>query len=50
MTKLSREYLIHKMETARSAISFAIPGADLSYAKATLLFAEMKLAKLDANS
>ncbi len=50
MTNFSREYLIHKIETARSAIAFAVPGADLSYAKSTLLFAEMKLAKLYAKS
>lgn len=45
---MTKDYLQHKIETARSAIAFATPGADLSYAKATLAFAEAKLAKLGA--
>lgn len=45
---MTREYLINKIEKARAAIAFAVPGADISYAKATLAFAEAKLAKLDA--
>lgn len=44
--QLSREYLEDKIAKARAAIAFAVPGADLSYAKATLTFAEAKLAKL----
>ena len=48
MTKLTREYLEDKIAKARSAIAFAVPGADISFAKATLVFAEMKLAALDA--
>ena len=44
---MTREYLMHKIETARNAIVFAVPGADLSFAKATLAFAEAKLAKMD---
>jgi hypothetical protein len=48
MTKtLSREYLEAKIAKARDAISFAVPGADLSYAKATLIFAQIKLDALD---
>jgi hypothetical protein len=47
-TDMTREYLTHKIETARAAIAFAVPGADTSYAKATLAFAEAKLAKLEA--
>lgn len=48
MTKqLTREYLEDKAEKARMAIAFASPTADLSYAKATLAFAEAKLALLD---
>lgn len=43
---MTKEYLVHKIETARAAIAFAVPGADLSYAKATLYFAEEKLAKM----
>ena len=45
-TQMTKEYLIHKIETARAAIAFAVPGADLSFAKATLVFAEAKLAKM----
>jgi hypothetical protein len=44
--QMTKEYLIHKIEAARAAIAFAVPGADLSYAKATLVFAEAKLAKM----
>lgn len=43
---MTKQYLEHKIETARSAIAFAVPGADISFAKATLAFAEEKLAKL----
>jgi hypothetical protein len=46
--KLSREYLEDKIAKARSAISFAVPGADLTFAKATLTFAQAKLDALDA--
>lgn len=46
MTNLSREYLEDKIAKARAAIAFAVPGADVSYAKATLLFAEAKLAAI----
>lgn len=44
---MTREYLEDKIAKARAAIAFASPNADLSYAKATLLFAEMKLAAMD---
>lgn len=47
---MTKEYLIRKIETARAAIAFAVPGADLSYAKATLAFAEAKLAKMEART
>ena len=40
---MTREYLEHKIETARNTIAFASPGADMSFAKATLLFAQKKL-------
>jgi len=43
---LNREYLEDKIRKARSAISFAVPGADISYAKATLNAAELKLEAL----
>lgn len=46
---LSREYLTAKIEKARAAIAFASPDADLSFAKATLAFAETKLADLDSD-
>lgn len=45
---LTREYLEDKIAKARAAIAYAVPGADLSYAKATLVFAESKLAALNA--
>ena len=45
---MTKEYLERKIETARSAIAFASPGADLSFAKATLAFAEAKLQRLAA--
>ena len=45
---MTEAYLTHKIETARAAIAFAVPGADISFAKATLAFAEAKLAKLKA--
>ena len=48
MPKLSREYLEDKTAKARAAIAFASPRADTSYAQATLLFAAVALAKLDA--
>lgn len=44
--QMTKEYLMHKIETARAAIAFAVPGADISFAKATLVFAEAKLAKM----
>lgn len=44
--ELTREYLEDKIAKARAAIAFAVPGADISYAKATLLFAEAKLEAL----
>jgi len=46
---MTKEYLIHKIETARDAIAYAVPGADMSYAKATLAFAEAKLARMEAH-
>jgi hypothetical protein len=46
--QLSREYLEDKISKARAAIAFAVPGADISYAKATLIFAEIKLAAMNA--
>lgn len=49
MSKLTREYLQDKISKAQSAIAFATPGADLSYARATLTFATIKLEKLDAS-
>ena len=45
---MTKEYLINKIETARAAIAFASHGADLSYAKAILAFAETKLARMQA--
>jgi hypothetical protein len=48
VTEMTKQYLTHKIETARAAIAFAVPGADISYAKATLAFAEAKLAKMEA--
>ena len=47
---LSREYLEDKIAKARAAIAYAVPGADLSFATATLAFAEVKLAALRAKS
>lgn len=47
---MTREYLEDKISKARAAIAFAVPGADISYAKATLAFAEAKLAKLNSAS
>lgn len=44
--ELTREYLEDKIAKARAAIAFAVPGADISFAKATLTFAEAKLARL----
>ena len=46
---MTKEYLIKKIETARAAIAYAVPGADLSYAKAILTFAELKLAKMEGS-
>ena len=46
MKSLSREYLERQIEKSRAAIAFAAPSADLSYAKAVLAFAEVKLAAL----
>ncbi|MBZ9888087.1 hypothetical protein LB559_09060 [Mesorhizobium sp. BR1-1-3] len=43
---MTREYLEDKISKARNAIAFAVPGADISYAKATLAFAEARLANL----
>ena len=45
-TDMTREYLEDKIAKARAAIAFAVPGADISYARATLAFAEAKLAAL----
>lgn len=50
MNSLNREYLLHKIETARSAIAFASPGADIIFEKITLLMAEQKLAQIDAKT
>ena len=44
---MNRDYLLDKITKAQSAIAFASPGADLSYAKAILSAAQAKLAKLD---
>jgi hypothetical protein len=44
---MTREYLEHKIETARNAIAFASPKSDMSFAKATLLFAQSKLASME---
>jgi hypothetical protein len=44
---LTRKYLEDKIAKASAAIAFATPGADLSYAKATLIFAQIKLAALN---
>lgn len=49
MRQLSREYLEDKISKARDAIAFASPRADLSFAKATLTFAQAKLAELNAS-
>ena len=46
--QLSREYLENKISKAQAAIAFAVPGADMSYAKATLIFAEKKLAAMNS--
>jgi hypothetical protein len=48
MANLTREYLEDKIAKARAAIAFASVGADISYAKAVLSFAEVKLAALNA--
>lgn len=45
---LSREYLEDKIAKAQAAIAFAVHCADISYAKATLTFAQAKLAALAA--
>ena len=46
---LTREYLEMKRDKARDAIAFGIPGdGNLSFARATLAYAEMHLAKMDA--
>lgn len=42
----SREYLESTIRKAESAIAFASPNADMSYAKAVLTFAQNKLSKL----
>lgn len=47
MSQLSREYLEDKAAKARAAIAFAVPSADMSYAKAVLAAAETKLAELE---
>jgi len=47
---LSREYLERKIFTARNAIAFAVPGADISYAKAILNAAETKLFELNPSN
>jgi hypothetical protein len=43
---MTKEYLEEKIAKARAAIAFAVHGADLSYAKATLAAAEEKLSRL----
>lgn len=43
---MSKEYLEDKITKARAAIAYATPGADTSFAKATLNAALIKLAKL----
>ena len=48
--KLSREYLEDKIAKAQAAIAFAVPGSDLSFAKATLTFAQIKLAAMQVAS
>ena len=42
----SRAYLEKSIANARAAIAFASPAADISYAKAMLLFATIKLERL----
>ena len=44
---LTREYLEDQIAKSQAAIAFASPNADLSYAKAKLTFAQIKLAQLD---
>jgi len=48
MTTLNRTYLEDKIAKAQAAIAFAVPGADISYAQATLTFAQSALDKLEA--
>lgn len=45
----SRDYLERTIAKARSAIAFASPAADMSYARAVLAFAQAKLDALNAN-
>jgi hypothetical protein len=42
-----REFLESTIAKARAAIAFASPAADMSYARAVLFFAEMKLEALN---
>ena len=46
--RLTKAYLQDKADKARAAIVFASPGADLSFARATLAAAEIKLATLES--
>jgi hypothetical protein len=47
MTKLTREYLEDQIAKCRSAIAFASPKADMTFAKAKLNAALTKLDALD---
>ena len=46
MNILNEAYLNEKIAKAQSAIAFASPNADLSFARATLVFAQQKLEKM----
>lgn len=45
---LNREYLETLIAKCRSAIAFASPNADMSFARTQLTFAEIRLVELDA--
>lgn len=47
-TKLTREYLERLIGKCTSAIAFAAPSADMSFAKTQLAFARIRLAELEA--
>ena len=48
MTKLTREYLETLIFKCQSAIAFASPNANMSFAKTQLAFAQVRLSELTA--